>query len=233
MLKKSGFFLFFLIYCTIISFAQNAFLTGEQLFVENKPREAAPYLERALSEDPAHIKAALYLGIVYQQLDRYDDAISVYRKVLPLAGNQTALVSYNLGNVYFARGSFTFAEQYYNQAIQEDPSYSSAYLNRANSKLKGGNLTAALVDYEQYLVLAPFSPQRPRIEALMAFVREEFAAEERRRILAELQAQEEAERRQRLLDEVSASLQAAAEETRGLSAGSEDVLGYEGEFELE
>jgi hypothetical protein len=67
----------------------------------------------------------------------------------------------------------------------------------------------------------------------VGYIREEYAAEERRRILAEELAREAAEKRQRLLDEVSASLQSAAEEATGLSSGSEEVLGYDGEFELE
>jgi murein tripeptide amidase MpaA len=74
---------------------------------------------------------------------------------------------------------------------------------------------------------------------LVAVIKEEFAAEERQRVLeeqrrleAEAQAKAEAERKRRLLEEVSASLQAAAEETQGLSAGSEGMLNYEGEFEL-
>jgi hypothetical protein len=51
--------------------------------------------------------------------------------------------------------------------------------------------------------------------------------------MAEAQAKADEERRRRLLEEVSASLQAAAEDSRGISSGAEDVLGYDGEFELE
>jgi hypothetical protein len=91
----------------------------------------------------------------------------------------------------------------------------------------------AITDYELYLSLEPLSAKRPQIEQLLGFIRAEFAAEERRRIVEEARAAAEAERRQRLLEDVAASLQSAAEETQGLSSGSEDVLGYEGEFELE
>jgi type IV secretory pathway VirB10-like protein len=135
----------------------------------------------------------------------------------------------------------------------------------------------AIPDYELFLILEPRSPKRPEIERLMAYIKEEAAAEEQRkveaaelaerqrqqaaeaaerqkqqaaaaaerqrqqaaeaaerqRIAAENAAKEAAERRQRMMDELSASLQSAAGETRGLSAGNEDVLGYEGEFELE
>jgi tetratricopeptide (TPR) repeat protein len=201
--------------------------------MQNKPQEALAFLESAAAEDPAHIQAFLYLGIVYQQLNRIDDAIATYRKILPRAGTETARIAYNLGNAYFIKGSASFARQYYSQAIEADSSYASAYLNRANTLVKTGELKDAVTDYESYLTLEPRSSKRPQIEKLITFIQEEFAAGERRRILAEETARREAERRQRLLDEVSASLQAAAEESKGLSTGSENIQNYEGEFELE
>jgi tetratricopeptide (TPR) repeat protein len=216
-----------------VLFAQSNFVRGEELFMQNRPGEALVFLENAVAEDPAHVKAFLYLGIVYQQLDRLDEAIAAYRKILPRAGAETARIAYNLGNAYYGKGSAVFAEQYYTQAIEADNAYASAYLNRANTRVKTGSLKESLSDYEQYLTLEPRSLKRPQIERLIAFIREEFAAEERRKLLAEETARADAERRQRLLDEVSASLQSAADDSKGLSAGSEDVMGYEGEFELE
>ncbi|MDR1618361.1 MAG: tetratricopeptide repeat protein [Treponema sp.] len=214
-------------------FAQSNFVRGEELLMRNKPGDALVFLENAVAEDPANMKAFLYLGIVYQQLSRLDEAIAVYRKILPRAGAETARVAYNLGNAYYGKGNAVFAEQYYTQAVEADGTFASAWLNRANTRVKTGSLRESLSDYEMYLSLEPRSPKRPEIERLAAFIREEFAAAERRRLLEEEAARAEAERRQRLLDEVSASLQSAADDARGLSAGSEDVMGYEGEFELE
>ncbi|MDR1419596.1 MAG: tetratricopeptide repeat protein [Treponema sp.] len=215
------------------AYGQSNFLRGEELFMQNKPQEALVFLENAVADDPAHVRAFLYLGIVYQQLGHIDEAIAAYRRILPKGGDETARIAYNLGNAYYSRGNIVFADQFYSQAIETDPAYAPAYLNRANARVKNGSLRDALPDYEMYLTLEPRSPKRPQIERLAAFIREEFAAEERRRLLAEEAARAEAERKRRLLEEVSASLQAAADESRGLSAGSEDVQGYEGVFELE
>jgi tetratricopeptide (TPR) repeat protein len=214
-------------------FSQNSFSRGEEFFLANRPQEALPLLEAAFAEDPAHVKAALYLGTVYIQLNRNDEAIAVFRKILPRSGNQSALVAFNLGNVYFIKGESVFAEQFYTQAVQADPAYAPAWLNRANARIKNGDLRGAIPDYEQYLVLEPRSPKRAQIESLIQFIHNEFRLEEEKRLAAEAEARAAAERRQRLLEEVSTSLQAAAEETQGLSAGTENVLGYEGEFELE
>ena len=243
-------------------YAQSSFTRGEELFMQNKPQEALKFLESAVSEDPAHVQAFLYLGIVYLQLERADDAISVYSRILPRGGPETARIAFNLGNAYFAKGNYEKAIELYSQAIDEEPGYASARLNRANSLVKTGDLEGAVVDYEEFLQMEPISPKRDQVSMLVAFIREEFAAAERRRVMAEeaaraaelariraeeaaraeaelarLRAEEasraEAERRKRLLQEVTESLQAAAEDSKGLSAGTEDVQDYAGEFELE
>jgi tetratricopeptide (TPR) repeat protein len=241
---------FLLVPCLLLLFVRmlpaqsDDFSRGEDLFMQNKPREAQALVERTTLRESSKGRAFLYLGIVYQQLDMTDEAIATYRKILPRAGTETARIAYNLGNAYYTKGSAVFAEQYYTQAIEADPSYASAYLNRGNTRIKTGALNTAIPDYELFLTLEPRSPKRPQIEQLMAVIRQEAAAEEQRKVqaaeLAERQrrqaeqaAREEAERRQRMMDELSASLQSAAENTKGLSAGSEDVLGYDGEFELE
>jgi tetratricopeptide (TPR) repeat protein len=189
------------------AFPQSNFNRGEELFMQNKPQEALAFLENAVAEDPAHVTAFHYLGMVYQQLGRIDEAIAAYRKILPRAGKETVRIAYNLGNAYYIKGNFAFAEQFYTQTLEEDPVFAPAYLNRANTRVKTGSLKEALVDYELYLSLEPRSLKKPEIKRLAAFIREEFAAEERQKLLAEEAARAEAERRQRLLEEVSASLQ--------------------------
>jgi tetratricopeptide (TPR) repeat protein len=159
--------------------------------------------------------------------------MTIYRKILPASGDKAALVACNLGNAYFKKGSSSFAEQYYSQALRSDPNYASAWLNRANVRVKTGSLRDAVADYERYLRLEPASSKRPSIEKLISLIQEEFAAEEIRKLMAEEAAHAEAERRQRLISEVSASLDAQAEEAEGISAGAENLSGYEGEFELE
>ncbi len=213
--------------------AQTTFSKAEDLFLRNKPQDAVAYLEKAVAEDPANTKAALYLGITYQQLGRTDDAIATLRKLLPRAGDQSALVAFNLGNVYFSKGSAVFAEQYYTQAIQADGNFSSAFLNRANARIKTGALKDAVSDYQTYLTLEPSSPKRPQIEKLLALIQDQFATEERQKAAQEAAAKAEEERRKKLLEEVSSSLQSAADETKGLQAGSEDVKTYDGQFELQ
>jgi tetratricopeptide (TPR) repeat protein len=231
---KTRFILVFQIFfAAAFGFGQVNFAKGQELFMQNKPSEALVYLENSIVEEPTHVEAFLYLGIVYEQMDRTDEAIAVYRQILGRAGALTANVTTNLGNAYFKKGSIAEAEMLYTQALNADFTYALAYLGRANTRMKKNALMDAVSDYEQYLLLEPRSPQRRTIERLIFLIKSEYAEAERKRLVAEEVARLEAERKQRLLDEVSASLQGAAGASKGLSTGAEDIEGYEGEFELE
>lgn len=190
--------------------AQQNFAQGESLFMQNRPYEALPFLEAAVREDSGNVRAFLYLGMVYEQLEQVEDATATYLRILPRAGAETARVAFNLGNIYYGRGDSDRAEQYYTKAIEADPAYAFAYLNRANSLLRRGALREALDDYASYLTLEPRSPQRVAIEQIRDLALEEFAAEEERKREAEEQrlAEEQAAEEQRLAEEEKARIQA-------------------------
>jgi tetratricopeptide (TPR) repeat protein len=135
--------------------------------------------------------------------------------------------------VYFQRGDTEEAERFYTQAISFNSVYPQAFLGRANTRIRAGNLQNAIIDYEQYLSLEPRSSQRANIEQLVSLIRSEIATEEMRRIIAAEEERRLAEERQRLLESVSASLQSAADASQLLSAGAESVKALEGEFELD
>ncbi|MDR2922041.1 MAG: tetratricopeptide repeat protein [Treponema sp.] len=232
-MKKRFFLVFLFSFAAALGFGQANFTKGQELFMQNKPSEAVVYLENSIVEEPTRVEAFLYLGIVYEQMGRTDEAIAVYRQIMGRAGALTANVTTNLGNAYFKRGSIAEAEMLYTQALNADMVYALAYLGRANARMKRNALMEAVSDYEQYLLLDPRAPQRRSIEQLILKIKGEYADAERKRLVAEEVARLEAERKQRLLDEVSASLQGAAGASKGLSSGAEDIEGYEGEFELE
>jgi tetratricopeptide (TPR) repeat protein len=177
------------------------FIRGQELFMQNEPEDALPFLERVFAEDDTNQEGALYLAVCYEQLDRFEEAITVYRKMLPLAGDKTALVACNLGNIYFRTGNTALAEQFYTQAINADPFYAPARLNRANTRVRNGTLRDALPDYQYYLGLEPTSAQQPRIERLVDLIQKIFAEAEIRRLMAQESSRADAEKRQRLINE--------------------------------
>ena len=230
---KNVFFAVIGLSAAVFSYGQSNFSRGEERLMQNKPSEALILLENAVADEPSNVTAYLYLGIVYEQLGRHDEAISVYKRVLPIAGNMSANVANNLGNVYFQKGDASSAEQFYTQAVTSNASFGKAWLGRANTRIKAGNLREAAADYEHYLTLEPNSSQRPKIEQMVNLIRAEAAAEERKKIIAEEEERMRAEERQKLLSEVSASLQSAADSSQGISSGAESVESYNGEFELQ
>ena len=232
MLKKAviiSIFLFLAAFC----FGQSNFSRGEDLFMRNQPEQALDFLVRARFEDPSNPMVYVYLGLVYEQLNRIDEAIAIYRQVLPTAGVLSANVANNLGNIYLKRRNTDMAEQYFSQALGFNSVFSSAYLGRANTRIEAGNLRNAVNDYQQYLTLEPLSPQNSQIQQMINIIQTEFANEEMKRIIAEEEARRVAEERQMLLESVSASLQSAAGSGQGMSVDADGFELLEGVFELD
>ena len=204
----------------------SALQEGEKLFLENRPREALPLLEQALNENPDNERLYLYLGIVYEQLQNPDKSIQVMRRGLNVARGVKDLLYFNLGNDLFRQKEYTLAEQMYSNALEVNGTMEDAYLNRANARLQLESYPGARADYIEYLRLAPATPQRESIEKLIALLGGMLDEAERLK-------QEELARQKALLNEVLNSLQNASEDTRNLSAGSEDIQEQYDEVDIE
>jgi tetratricopeptide (TPR) repeat protein len=202
----------------LASFVLNltALQQGEKLFLENKPQAALPLLEQALYEDPGNERLYLYLGVVYEQLNNPDKSIQVLRRGLNVASGLKDMLYFNLGNNLFRQKEYTVAEQMYSNALEANRTFEDAYLNRANARLQLGSYSAAREDYIEYLRLAPNNPQREPIERLIALLAGLLDEQERLK-------QEELAKQKALLNEVLNSLKNASEDTRNLSAGSENI----------
>jgi tetratricopeptide (TPR) repeat protein len=189
---------------------------AEKLFLENKPREALPALEAALYEDPQNGKIYLYLGIVYAQLGDPERSLQIMRRGLNVAADLKDRLYYNIANLLFQQSDYRLAEEMYSKALEVNRRLGEGYLNRAQARMELQDYANARNDYIQYLRLVPASPQRPEIEKLIALLEQTLAA-------AELRQQQELAQQQALLNAVLDSLKNASEDTRNLSAGSEEI----------
>lgn len=206
---------------------------GIRLFMENKPQEAVPVLDMASKESGADEKVFMYLGIAYQQLGKWDDAIAAFRKGLSSSIQYRHQFLFNIANSYFSQGRNAFALEYYDQALTIKDDYSQAYLNRANTKMRLNDYPGAVSDYSLYLSLEPSSPQSSEIRRLLDLLGTKAAEADRLKADAEARKLAEERARQAMLDEVSRSLLEAAETTTNLSAGSGDVQGYDSDLSLD
>jgi colicin import membrane protein len=217
----------------LLSAAAGSFEEGERLFREDKPAEAALRLEKAVLEAGVDERAFLYLAVAYQQLGRLDEAAAVLRRGLPAALRFRHLFLFNLGNLFAIQDRNSFAVDSYTESLASDPGFAPAYLNRANARLAVKDYAGATEDYRRYLSLKPDDPQRPAIEQVLTKLDSAVAEIERAKMEAEAQRLAEEMARQAFLAQVAASLQAAADETTNLSAGSGEIQGYGDEIKLD
>lgn len=219
--------------CALAAGASDMSERGTKLFLENKPAEAVSLLELAVKEAGSDERLFLYLGVAYQQLGRWDDAIAAFRKGLGSAIQYRHVFLFNIANSFFAQGKSTFALEYYDQALAARTDYAVAYLNRANARFKTGDQVGAVSDYTVYLSLDPASPQAPAIKSLIERLQLKAADAERAQALAEAQRLAQEAARQALIDSVAQSLLEAAADTTSLSAGSGDLQGYDEDLSLD
>ena len=236
----AGVFILILVSCLIAvpnragaADTQTVSMSGEELFLRNRPREAAEQFEQTLLSEPQNERLYEYLGICYQQLGSYEDAIRVMNRGLSVALTNRHLLYLNIGNNYFLQNRLQFAEEMYTNSIAESAAFAPSYLNRALVRIKLNKYADAVSDYRRFLSLEPTSPQRG---AILEHIRvlEDLLSEEARKIEEQERLRREQEARERaLLNEVLNSLRSASEDVRNLSAGSEDIQEYDDELTLD
>jgi len=228
-----------LLVLTLPAYGYDFFTEGERLFRENRPAEAAPLLYQASLVNGTDPRVFVYLGLCYKQTGKYADAISVFMKGTQSPGTDRKVLFFNAGGVYFVQNLYTEADTMFTRAIEIDSAFAPAYLNRANSRVKLEKFAPAVDDYTVYLTLDPASSQQEPVRKLIALLTAEIREKEEAairaeagRAAAEAEKKAAAERYQKMLDDVNASLQ-AVDAASTLSAGSEDVLNYNEEGQLE
>lgn len=241
--------------------ASELFEQGEDLIRRNRPGEAAAVLRSALQEDPSNPQTYLYLALVYEQLERHEDAVAILERGMSVAGMPRARAAFNMANNLRAMGDDQGALAAYESALSTNPGYAPAILNRANTHVSLGNFDQAIADYSRYLSLQPDTPQRESIERMMQALAGEIQAErlrqeeeerrireqeerarreeEERRLAEERRRQEEEarraeaeRRRQELLGSVLNSLNSANTETTNLSAENEEIEQTDDELDI-
>jgi tetratricopeptide (TPR) repeat protein len=190
--------------------ALDFFAEGERLFRENKPLRPRPFFTKRPKKRRGS-RVFVYLGLCYQQLGKYDDAISAFMKGAQARGADRKVLYYNAGNVYYLQGLWTEAERMYSRSIEADSAYAPAYVNRANSRVKLERFADAVGDYTVYLMLNPASPEKDDIQRLVALLTGEIKAREdeaKRAELARIAAEEERARLKRQEEEDAARREA-------------------------
>jgi tetratricopeptide (TPR) repeat protein len=87
-------------------------------------------LETQAKATPTDLTVLQELAIAYYNVDRFTDAVTVYEQMLKIKEDPTTRNNY--GNMLRDAGRVEDAKAAYNQALQEDPKLTVAYVNLAS-----------------------------------------------------------------------------------------------------
>ncbi|QRK07385.1 tetratricopeptide repeat protein [Archangium violaceum] len=99
---------------------------GERLYHQGKLRESITLYQQAIDKDPTHAQAYSNLGLSYQKVGDFPNAIWANRKAIALArgaGKNGVMASsyYNIARIFEAQGDWKQAEQNFWWARQNRP----------------------------------------------------------------------------------------------------------------
>lgn len=189
-LKQSAFILLiFFVFASLNAQAgrqTNGLSRGESLFKENNAKDAVQVLEYEILNGQISDNTYNFLGLGYYQLEEYEKSLDAFKRGLKAQPDNAKILSYNMGNTYYAMKNYGAAAECYSDALKADPLFYEALLNRANALLMSGQLVSAKEEYTDFVTKCPDDPQRERIELLIKALEEEIARrEEEARLLAE------------------------------------------------
>ena len=116
------------------------------------------HLKSALTAiDKTGLKQILYLiekALIYQDLKKYDQALSLYQQAMRLAPHNPDIWA-NQANIFKARGEFAAAENYYKRALAQDDKHLAARHNLADLLYKMDRIAESLEQYRTVLIQHP------------------------------------------------------------------------------
>lgn len=123
-------------------------------------------LQRAIEIKPQNAPAMIYLGEVYWRQKRYPDAEQTLREGLKL-DEKSWHGQFTLGRLYWDMGEVTKAGGPIGMTLQLKPDLPEAHLLAGNILLRVNQRERALVEYREYLRLAPKGEFVPQVQELV------------------------------------------------------------------
>ena len=136
------------------SFSEAQLLLGTAYMDKRDWAKAENALRRMLALDPKAAPALFALGEVYRQQKKYKEAERELLAGLKL-DDKSVLGHFTLGHVYFETGALARAGPHVGRALQLKPDFADGHLLAGNILLRARQPENALVEFEEYLRLAP------------------------------------------------------------------------------
>jgi serine/threonine protein kinase len=128
------------------------FALGRTALLANEPLVAAKHIGRALEMEPHGFWPNFYQGHCAYRLGQYAESVAAFSVCIG-AAPQVAGVYYNRALAYSAQGKLELALRDYNRALQIDPTFASAALNRGMLHFKEKRFAEAEADLRHALQL--------------------------------------------------------------------------------
>jgi Tfp pilus assembly protein PilF len=135
-------------------FYEAQLLLGTAYMDAGKWSQSESTLRRAQEINPKSGATFFALGEVYRHQKKYAEAEKVLNEGLAL-DDKSAQGHFTLGRVYWDKGDFVKAGPQVGKALQLKPNYAEAHLLAGNILLRARQPENALVEFEEYLRLAP------------------------------------------------------------------------------
>lgn len=146
----------------------DAHLLLGQLFMESSQWEKAEEsFRQALTIDPKAVRAMVSLGEVYRRQKKYEQGVKVLAEAVKI-DNNTWDSNFTLGRIYWELKDIVNAGKYVARTIELQPDLAEAHLLAGNIFMRAGLPANALIEYEEYLRLAPKGEFAEQIQTLVA-----------------------------------------------------------------
>jgi tetratricopeptide (TPR) repeat protein len=149
-------------------------LLGTTLLDMRQWDRAEKALQRALEIKPNNPPVMVYLGEVYWRQKRYPDAEQTLIEALKL-DEKSWHGQFTLGRMYWDMGDVAKAAAPIGMTLQLKPDLAPAHLLAGNILLRVGQKERALIEYREYLRLAPKGEFVPQVQELVQKVEKSVA----------------------------------------------------------
>ena len=132
------------------------FALGIAQFKQSKNDEAAKAFKHALEFDAKFAPALAYLGLTYEELGQYEEAVRLYDNALAI-DEKMAVANYLAATSLLKQNSVDLArvEKYLARTVQLDPSFAEARLSLAKVYIRAERFNEAVAELERVTKLAP------------------------------------------------------------------------------
>jgi tetratricopeptide (TPR) repeat protein len=141
-------------------------LLGQQHMDASNWQKAEDSFRQAVRINPKAVMALVSLGEAYRRQQKYSEAQKPLEDALRLDNNSWQ-GNFTLGRIHWELNDIAKAGKYIARTIELEPNVAEAHLLAGNIFIRAGLPTNALVEYEEYLRLAPTGEFAAQVHVLV------------------------------------------------------------------